>query len=174
MTEIDVLSVDKAVNAVVPYARASLNMRVHPEQDPLDAQAVLVRHLEALRPVRGLPHRARRWTGSGFAAKTTGPAYRAAREALAAVRGSQPASIATGGSIPLVSAMHEAVPDAEMLLMGTTDGFANIHAPNERVLLDEFEHAVAAEADFFGQFAEVRWILLVRAVTTLNRETARS
>jgi acetylornithine deacetylase/succinyl-diaminopimelate desuccinylase-like protein len=42
-----------------------------------------------------------------------------------------------------------------MLLIGTTDGFANIHAPNERVLLDEFERAVSAEADFFGRFAEI-------------------
>jgi hypothetical protein len=33
-----------------------------------------------------------------------------------------------------------------MLLIGTTDGFANIHAPNERVLLDEFEKASLAEA----------------------------
>ena len=63
-------------------------------------------------------------------------------------------SIATGGSIPLVSAMQEAAPDAEMLLFGTTDGFANIHAPNERVLLDEFENAVAAETDFFRRYAE--------------------
>ena len=55
-----------------------------------------------------------------------------------------------GGSIPLVSALQAAVPDAEMLLLGTTDGYANIHAPNERVLLDEFEKAVVAEAEFFG------------------------
>ena len=38
--------------------------------------------------------------------------------------------------------------------MGTTDGFANIHAPNERVLVDEFEKAVLAEAEFFGRYAE--------------------
>jgi acetylornithine deacetylase/succinyl-diaminopimelate desuccinylase-like protein len=62
-------------------------------------------------------------------------------------------SFASGGSIPLVSALQEAVPDAEMLLLGTTDGFADIHAPNERVLVDEFEKAVAAEADFFGRYA---------------------
>jgi len=40
-----------------------------------------------------------------------------------------------------------------MLLLGTTDGFANIHAPNERVLVQEFENAVLAEADFFGRYA---------------------
>ena len=37
--------------------------------------------------------------------------------------------------------------------MGTTDGFANIHAPNERVLVDELEKAVLAEAEFFRDYA---------------------
>jgi hypothetical protein len=37
--------------------------------------------------------------------------------------------------------------------VGTTDGRANIHAPNERVLLDEFEKATLAEAEFFGSYA---------------------
>ena len=62
-------------------------------------------------------------------------------------------SIATGGSIPLVSALSEAVPSAEMLLLGATDGFANIHAPNERVLVDELEKAVVAEAELFAEYA---------------------
>jgi acetylornithine deacetylase/succinyl-diaminopimelate desuccinylase-like protein len=154
VTGIDVLPVDRAVNAVVPYARAKLSLRVHPEQDPREAQAALVAHLEGLRPF-GVPltvHAAE--TGQGFAAATSGPAYEAARAALASAWGSETVSFASGGSIPLVSALQEAVPDAEMLLIGTTDGFANIHAPNERVLLDEFEKATLAEADFFGRFAE--------------------
>ena len=33
-----------------PHARAKINLRVHPEQDAAEAQAALVRHLEALRP----------------------------------------------------------------------------------------------------------------------------
>ena len=84
VTGIDVLPVDKAVNAVVPYARAKVSLRVHPEQDPAEAQAALVRHLEELQPfgVSLTVHAAE--TGKGFAAKTTGPAYEAAREALAA------------------------------------------------------------------------------------------
>jgi acetylornithine deacetylase/succinyl-diaminopimelate desuccinylase-like protein len=61
--------------------------------------------------------------------------------------------IATGGSIPLVNAFQQAVPSAEILLLGTTDGFANIHAPNERVLLDEYEKAVLAEGEFLGLYA---------------------
>jgi acetylornithine deacetylase/succinyl-diaminopimelate desuccinylase-like protein len=66
-----------------------------------------------------------------------------------------PGEIASPRGAPtvLIEGMEE---DAEMLLLGTTDGFANIHAPNERVLLDEFEKAVIAEADFFGRYAASR------------------
>ena len=154
VTGIDVLPVDKAVNAVVPYARAKVSLRVHPEQHPGEAQAALVRHLEEVRPfgVELTVHAAE--TGKGFAARTSGSAYDAARAALATAWGRDPVVIATGGSIPLVSAFQEAVPDAEMLLLGTTDGFANIHAPNERVVIDEFERAVLAEAEFFRRYAE--------------------
>jgi acetylornithine deacetylase/succinyl-diaminopimelate desuccinylase-like protein len=153
VTGIDVLPVDKAVNAVVPYARAKLSLRVHPEQDPVEAQAALIERLEGMHPfgVQLTVHAAE--TGKGYAAATSGPAYEAARAALAAAWGSEPVSFASGGSIPLVNALQEAVPEAEMLLIGTTDGFANIHAPNERVLLDEFEKAVLAESLFFGEFA---------------------
>ena len=153
VTGIDVLPVDKAVNAVVPHARAKLSLRVHPEQDPAEAQAALISYLEGLHPfgISLTVHPGE--TGKGFAAATSGPAYRAASAALASAWGGETVSFASGGSIPLVSAMQEAVPGAEMLLIGTTDGFANIHAPNERVLLDEFEKAVVAEAEFFRRYA---------------------
>ena len=61
----------------------------------------------------------------------------------------------SGGSIPIVKALSEALPEAEALLVGTADGYANIHGPNERVLLSEFENAIVAEADFFGRYAEL-------------------
>jgi acetylornithine deacetylase/succinyl-diaminopimelate desuccinylase-like protein len=152
VTGIDVLSVEKAVNAVVPSARAKISIRVHPEQDPHEAQAAVVAHLESLRPF-GIALRVEAAeVGKGFFADTSGPAYVAAQEALASAWGRETQFVATGGSIPLVSALSEAVPAAEILLFGATDGFANIHAPNERVLVDEFEKAVLAEAEFFGRF----------------------
>ncbi|MES1193617.1 MAG: M20/M25/M40 family metallo-hydrolase, partial [Solirubrobacterales bacterium] len=151
---IDVPSVDGAVNAVSPHARAVLNVRVHPEQDAGEAQAAVMEHLRALRPfgieidVQPGP------TGNGFAAKTDGPAYAAARAAWAQAWGADVLLAGSGGSIPIVSALSGALPDAEALLVGTTDGYANIHGPDERVLLSEFEHAVLAEADFLGRYAE--------------------
>jgi cysteinylglycine-S-conjugate dipeptidase len=54
VTGIDVPSVDGAVNAVSAHARARLNVRIHPEQDAAEAQAAVIRHLEAQRPC-GVP-----------------------------------------------------------------------------------------------------------------------
>jgi acetylornithine deacetylase/succinyl-diaminopimelate desuccinylase-like protein len=140
-------SVDNALNAVSPYARATINLRVHPSQDAAEAQDALVRHLEAARPF-GLQLTVQRGaTGNGFAADTSGPAFVAAQAALADAWGAPTVSVATGGSIPLVNALNVAVPEAEILLLGATDGYSNIHAPDERVLLDEFEKAIVAEAE---------------------------
>jgi acetylornithine deacetylase/succinyl-diaminopimelate desuccinylase-like protein len=154
VTGIDVPSVENALNAVSPRARASLNVRIHPAQDAAEAQEAVMRHLREARPF-GIELEVRPGAiGNGFSADTTGPAYEAARGAMEAAWGSPPSFAATGGSIPLVNALNAAVPEAEILLLGTTDGYANIHAPNERVLLDEFEKAVVVEAEFFGRFAE--------------------
>jgi acetylornithine deacetylase/succinyl-diaminopimelate desuccinylase-like protein len=140
---IDVPSVDGALNAVSPYARAVLNVRVHPEQDAVEAQQAVIEHLRAVRPFGIELSVSPGPTGNGFAARTDGPAYRAAREAWAQAYGSDVLMAGSGGSLP----------NAEALLVGTTDGYANIHGPNERVLLDEFEKTIVAEADFFGRYA---------------------
>jgi len=152
---IDVPSVDGAVNAVSPRARAVLNVRVHPEQDAEEAQAAVIAHLREVRPfgieidVQPGP------TGNGFSAATDGPAYQAARSAWKLAWGTDVMLAGSGGSIPIVSALAGALPNAEALLVGTTDGYANIHGPNERVLLSEFEKATVAEAAFFASFAEI-------------------
>jgi acetylornithine deacetylase/succinyl-diaminopimelate desuccinylase-like protein len=154
VTGIDVPSVDNALNAVSPRSRASLNVRVHPGQDASEAQEAVASHLRSVRPF-GIELEVRAGAiGNGFSAETDGPAYVAARAAFEEAWGTPPSYAATGGSIPLVNALHAAVPEAEILLLGTTDGYANIHAPNERVLLDELERAVAVEAEFFARFAE--------------------
>jgi acetylornithine deacetylase/succinyl-diaminopimelate desuccinylase-like protein len=150
---IDVPSVDGAVNAVSPYARAVLNVRVHPEQDAAEAQDAVIRHLREQRPFGIELDVQPGATGNGFAAATTGPAYDAARAAWSAAWGREVTMAGSGGSIPIVSALAQALPDAEALLVGATDGFANIHGPDERLLLSEFENAVAAEADFLGRYA---------------------
>ncbi|WP_299538935.1 M20/M25/M40 family metallo-hydrolase [uncultured Streptomyces sp.] len=150
---IDAPSVDHAASAVVPYARAKLNLRFHPEQDPRRAQDLLVTHLESLRPFGIALTVTPGDTGPGFEPATDGPAYRAALVALREGWGSEPSYVASGGSIPLVNGLARAAPDAEVLLFGAQDSMCNLHAPNERVLFSELRSAVIAEAAFLREFA---------------------
>jgi acetylornithine deacetylase/succinyl-diaminopimelate desuccinylase-like protein len=41
------------------------------------------------------------------------------------------------------------------LLGGVTDGYSNIHGPNERVMIDEFEKTTVAFADLFERLARL-------------------
>ena len=149
----DAPPVDEPLNAVASRARASLNLRVHPGQDAAEAQEVLARHLEGLRPL-GVPLTVTRGeAGNGFLAQTDGPAYQAARAALADAWGCDPVEFASGGSIPIVMSLAEAAPAAEMLMFGTTDGYSNLHAPNERVLLEELQASVVAKVAFVRRYA---------------------
>ncbi len=151
VTGIDVPSVDDALNAVAPYARAKLNVRVHPEQDPTQAQEAVLAHLRAAMPfgialdAQALP------TGSGFAARIDTPAFAAAREAWSQAWGAPTVLAGAGGSIPVVNSLSAGAPDADVLLIGAADGYANIHGPNERVILDEFARSTVAIADLLGR-----------------------
>ena len=151
---VDVPSVDSSLNAVSPYARAKLNIRVHPDQDPKEAQQAVLDHLRRSMPFGLAVEVEALETGHGFAARTDSPAVAAASAAWSAAWGAETAMAGAGGSIPLVSSLAEAAPDAEILLGGTTDGYANIHGPNERVLLDEFERTTVAIAGLFARLSE--------------------
>lgn len=150
----DVPATEGAVLAVNPYAKALINIRVHPKQRAAQAQAAVIEHLEALRPFGFRVTVEPSDTGDGFEATTTGIAYDAARAALRlAWDGAEPIEIGSGGAIPLVSGLHEAVPGAEILLFGAEDMQCNLHAPNERLVIDEIRRTVIAMVEFFDRYA---------------------
>lgn len=150
---LDAPGVEHAASAVVPYARAKLNLRIHPRQDPKEAQGALVRHLRSLKPF-GVPLTVTPGdAGPGYEAATGGPAYRAALAALKEAWGEEASYVATGGSIPLVNGLAQAAPDAEVLLFGAQDSLCNLHAPNERVLFSELRATVVAMCAFVREYA---------------------
>ena len=118
-----------------------------------EAQAVVLRHLAAQRPFGVSLTLTAGATGDGFRARSSGPAWDAMVAAMTTAWASDTVEIASGGAIPLVKAMSEGVPDAAMFVFGSTDSFANIHGPNERVLVDEWEKALLAETLFFDEYA---------------------
>ncbi|MGW6136709.1 M20/M25/M40 family metallo-hydrolase [Streptomyces sp. NPDC055140] len=150
---LDAPAVAHAASAVVPYARAKLNLRFHPLQDPKEAQARLVEHLRSLTPFGVQLTVTPGDTGPGYEATTGGPAYRAALTALKEAWGTDASYVATGGSIPLVNGLAKAAPGAEVLLFGAQDSMCNLHAPNERVLFSELRSTVVAMCAFVREYA---------------------
>ncbi|MGW6154824.1 M20/M25/M40 family metallo-hydrolase [Streptomyces sp. NPDC055144] len=150
---LDAPAVAHAASAVVPYARAKLNLRFHPLQDPKEAQAKLVEHLRSLTPFGVQLTVTPGDTGPGYEATTGGPAYRAALTALKEAWGTDASYVATGGSIPLVNGLAKAAPGAEVLLFGAQDSMCNLHAPNERVLFSELRSTVVAMCAFVREYA---------------------
>jgi acetylornithine deacetylase/succinyl-diaminopimelate desuccinylase-like protein len=151
---IDAPVVDGAANALIPKARARVSARLAPGQDPAEAQRVVAGHLEAVAPWHVKVKVTPGGVGEGFLARTDGPAYAAATEAMAAAFQKDVVHYGEGGSIPLVAAFLAAQPSAEMILWGCEEPRCKIHAPNESVDLAEVERCVLAEALFIAGMAE--------------------
>ena len=141
------------MNAVASSARAVLNLRISPMQSAVEAQQALVDHLRAQRPFGLELTVAPGEIGDGVAVDTSGSAASLALNALSEAWERSAVAMASGGSIPIVVSLHQAVPTAQQLLFGATDGHAGIHGPNERVLLDELERSMLAKAIFLRDFA---------------------
>lgn len=78
-----------------------------------------------------------------------GPASAAAIASISGAWGLLPALATSAPRNPFA----EVLSDAEILIIGTTDAASGIGGPDERVIVNEFERAVVAEAKFFREFA---------------------
>lgn len=99
--------------AIVPRARARLNLRIPPGTDPAVAEKALTDHLVAAAPWGVHVTVETEATGSPFSARTDGPGYRAIASAMEEAFGTPMVSLGQGGSIPLCNVFAETYPDAE-------------------------------------------------------------
>ena len=143
---IDVPTVQQASNTIQPTVRAKLGMRVGPGQDAAAARSALVEHLQAQRPlgltVTATPGAA----GDPFTTATDHPAARAMLKALADGYGAEPVLMGCGGSIPLLSPLQTANPDAAMLLVGVEDPDSRAHGIDESLHLEDWRAACRSVA----------------------------
>jgi acetylornithine deacetylase/succinyl-diaminopimelate desuccinylase-like protein len=95
--------------------------------------------------------------GSGRASLTPidHPATQAAARAIEQVFGKQPLFIREGGSIP-ICASFERVLGLPVVLAGFTNPDDNAHAPNESLLLDNFEKGIRTIALMWHELAETK------------------
>jgi acetylornithine deacetylase/succinyl-diaminopimelate desuccinylase-like protein len=145
---IDAPDVESAGNAVVPSARARVSLRLPPGVDPVDARAALGRHLQKHAPWGARVTLTDGAVAHGFAARSDGAAYGAAAAAMSEAYSKKTVQVGSGGSIPLVTTLAQAVPQAEIIVWGAQDEAAQIHSADESVHLAELERAALAEALF--------------------------
>ncbi|HEY7146298.1 MAG TPA: dipeptidase [Streptosporangiaceae bacterium] len=143
---IDAPPVGSASPTLIPSARALVSMRVAPGDDALRARDALVAHLRAHAPWGAQLDIEPGQAAEPFAARTGGPGYAAARQALADAWGEPAVEIGVGGSIPFVAAFAAVFPAAEILITGVEDPDTRAHGANESLDLAVFERACVAQA----------------------------
>jgi acetylornithine deacetylase/succinyl-diaminopimelate desuccinylase-like protein len=146
---IDAPSINTASNILIPRASAKISMRISPDADANRELDLLMDHLRSVAPwnvhveVRAVSN------NSGFICPTDGPGFAAARSALSTAFEKPVQEMGTGGSIPLLHALHTAVPEAEFILWGAQDAsFSRIHGTDESVDIRELERFIVAQSLF--------------------------
>ena len=155
---IDILGIDapptqEAANRLVPWAKAKVSMRIPPGQDPEEAQAALIKHLESSVPWGADVTVTPEGIGSPYAFKAEGGAFDAMRRAMTEAFGRAPVDMGAGGSIPFLASFADTFPDAALLLTGAMDPKTNAHSENESVDLEDLRKSCLAEALFLGYLA---------------------
>jgi cysteinylglycine-S-conjugate dipeptidase len=157
VTGFDAPKVAGASNTLVPVARARVTVRLAPGDTSANGVARLLAHLD-----KHVPWGAQLTTtvvdaGEPTVLPSAGPAYAAARAALAeAWDGVAPVDMGSGGSIPFIAEFQEAFPKASILVTGVEDPDTRAHGPNEGLHLPEFERAVLAEALLLQRLGDAR------------------
>jgi acetylornithine deacetylase/succinyl-diaminopimelate desuccinylase-like protein len=153
VTGLDVPTVSGAINAVQPLARARVTVRVPPAGDPKTTVEAVMEFLRKVAPWGVQVSFGDFTVGSGFQADAGGKARAALNRAMERAFGRPPRDVGAGGSIPLVSTLLRQFPAAEILLFGAEDEDAAIHAPNERVDLEELRRTATTEALFLYELS---------------------
>jgi len=118
-------------------AGAKLSMRLVPDQEPQHVVAALRAFVETLAPP-GVTVELQEMHGARpVLVEPSGPFMEAAYEALEAEWGRRPVKVREGGSIPIVGTFAEVL-DAPVLLMGFGLTDDRLHAPNEKLDLENF------------------------------------
>jgi acetylornithine deacetylase/succinyl-diaminopimelate desuccinylase-like protein len=142
------------VKTVLPvFAEANVSIRIAPGQDEQQVAEAFERILREAAPEEAELEIERRSASPPGLIAPDAPAIRLAQDAFERVLGRRPLLLRSGGSIPLVPALAEkGIPT---VLSGFALPDANIHSPNERLLVRYAPLGVAAARETLLAFAEL-------------------
>jgi acetylornithine deacetylase/succinyl-diaminopimelate desuccinylase-like protein len=145
ITGMDIPSVMNASNTLLPEVSAKISLRVPPGKTASYAHAALEAHIGAHVPFGAS------WSldgvslGEPFLIDHATPSLQIAAEALAEGFGQPAVYQGVGGSIPFISQLAAAFPQAQILVTGVEDPDTRAHSPNESLDLGVLWRAVLSE-----------------------------
>jgi len=153
VTALEAMPLADAANQLVAEASARVGLRLAPGQDPARAARVLEAFLHTDPPFGVQVETRVGALAGGWRTEARGPAFDAARRALALGYGRAPVEIGCGGSIPFVAPFAQVLGGVPALLLGLEDPLCNAHGENESLELGDFRRAQRAAAHLFDEIA---------------------
>jgi acetylornithine deacetylase/succinyl-diaminopimelate desuccinylase-like protein len=138
-------------HAVIPVsAAAQVNVRLVPDQDPLEVEQAIRRHVDAAVPAAARVDVRRRSASPPVLVDTRHPAFAAAARACRRGFGAPPALVRSGGSIPAVAMLQRAL-GVPVVLMGFALPQDAAHGANESFALSSFFGGIATSIHFLAE-----------------------
>ncbi len=155
LTALEGMPLVGAANQLMAEARARIGVRVAPGQDAERVARVVAEFLRR-DPPSGVEVEAQvRAAVPGWKTRPVGPAFEAARRALAAGYGREAVTIGCGGTIPFVGPFVEVLGSVPALLLGLEDPPCNAHGENESLDVEDFRRAARASAHLLDALRSV-------------------
>jgi acetylornithine deacetylase/succinyl-diaminopimelate desuccinylase-like protein len=156
LTALEGMPLASAANQLLAEARARVGVRLAPGQSPERVRDLLLAWLREDPPWGAEIELEVSAEVAGWKTEPVGPAFDAARRALAAGFGCEAALVGCGGSIPFVGPFVEVLGGVPALLLGLEDPPCNAHGENESLDLGDFRKAARASAHLFEELARLR------------------
>ena len=135
-------------------AGAKFGFRLVPDQDPAKVAAALREKLKQLCPPGIEMELEDKHGAPGFVSELGSPFMTAAAAAIEKGFGTPPVFIREGGSIPIVTEMQNLL-GAEVLLLGWGRNDDNLHSPNEKFSLADFQRGIKASAYLWDELGKI-------------------
>ncbi len=153
VTALEAMPLAEAANQLIAEARARVGVRLAPGQSPERVRDVVMQELRRDPPWGVDVELECETLAAGWHTEPTGPAFEAARRALALGFGREAVFIGCGGSIPFVAPFAEVLGGVPALLLGLEDPICNAHGENESLHLGDFRRAARAAAHLLAELA---------------------
>ncbi|APW62335.1 dipeptidase [Paludisphaera borealis] len=133
-------------------AGAKFSFRLVPDQDPKTVEALLRKHLEAVKPPGVTVELNVSQGAPAVLVNVDSPGVHAAARAIEQGFGVKPVFIREGGSIPVVGLLKRNL-NIDTLLLGWGQNDDNLHGPNEKFSLADFHRGIKSSAYLLEELA---------------------